>query len=218
MRGKGVENVKDISPAGITPAHAGKSSLNLSCKCLRRDHPRTCGEKMELFTPVPPEDGSPPHMRGKDVGNDRIVMEHRITPAHAGKSLKVRKGETHNSDHPRTCGEKYILSFANYILSGSPPHMRGKAKSMKVESLARLDHPRTCGEKFQIHAIDSSMLGSPPHMRGKASESFGNIYKGWITPAHAGKRRHFKFCCPFFKDHPRTCGEKLARNAGLYGH
>ena len=51
MRGK--DNWKEVSlmPKGITPAHAGKSLLCLYLKLLLKDHPRTCGEKAERYSP-----------------------------------------------------------------------------------------------------------------------------------------------------------------------
>ena len=45
-------------------------------------------------------------------------------------------------------------------------------------------------------------------MRGKAEAmSFLGINNG-ITPAHAGKSRHFQEVTRIEEDHPRTCGEK----------
>ena len=94
------------------------------------------------------------------------------------------------------------------MLSGSPPHTRGKAViSVFVSTLVRItpayagksfneqirvisfrDHPRIRGEKFRFPWLLSSRLGSPPHTRGKdfiETPPF-NIIR--ITPAYAGKR------------------------------
>ena len=65
MRGK-VSLVDFIrSRLGITPAHAGKSSYSLSERCIKEDHPRTCGEKDLEKRQAVILIGSPPHMRGK---------------------------------------------------------------------------------------------------------------------------------------------------------
>ena len=73
----------------ITPAHAGKRSGFVVTYQLKKDHPRTCGEKAHFFIWSFLCKGSPPHMRGKvqlkEFPNDVI----RITP--------------------RTCGEKSVL-------------------------------------------------------------------------------------------------------------
>ena len=54
---------------GITPAHAGKSTLSHRKSFCAKDHPRTCGEKLQI-----PE----------YIGGQR-----RITPAHAGKRFCI---------------------------------------------------------------------------------------------------------------------------------
>ena len=108
MRGKG-SKVKDITSIGrITPAHAGKSY-----RMHRRSHR---------------SDGSPPHMRGKVSIAIVDETKDRITPAHAGKSSARSQCVRPRSDHPRTCGEKLISGATFGIKTGSPPHMRGKAK------------------------------------------------------------------------------------------
>ena len=86
MRGKVESNAYSSSFNGITPAHAGKSPLSHFSFPLYRDHPRTCGESIEMFpfSSVYKDHprtcgekfcqvqfeyfltGSPPHMRGKE--------------------------------------------------------------------------------------------------------------------------------------------------------
>ncbi len=114
-------------------------------------------------------------------------------------------------------------------LIGSPPHMRGKAavpistgissritpahagkRCCRLNQTPRpLDHPRTCGEKKQNFLSFRSFKGSPPHMRGKVGDDSQHIRREGITPAHAGKSNIQNIAVLIFKDHPRTCGEKL---------
>ena len=86
MRGKGISNVCNHKPRGITPAYAGKSPPKTRCRRSSKDHPRLCGEKRQitrvLFLPA----GSPPPMRGKVHVPLKDQLDHRITPAYAGKS------------------------------------------------------------------------------------------------------------------------------------
>ena len=79
---------------------------------MAEDHPRTCGEKLNIWTQKELIEGSPPHMRGKVETKNFLKEVFRITPAHAGKS-----------------GEN-VLPF-NQIL-GSPPHMRGKVRTFSL--------------------------------------------------------------------------------------
>ena len=48
MRGKGYIVQYPCPAPGITPAHAGKSSIVKHCQFRCRDHPRPCGEKKLL--------------------------------------------------------------------------------------------------------------------------------------------------------------------------
>ena len=88
MRGKEQRRKRNENDMGITPAHAGKSSS--VCVELSRswDHPRTCGEKAWVGESKNNETGSPPHMRGKVNALVSKLVAARITPAHAGKSVK----------------------------------------------------------------------------------------------------------------------------------
>ena len=86
MRGKDGVATEVKKSGRITPVHAGKRSNRLSGEIIRRDHPRTCGEKVLTEKELDYCKGSPPHMRGKvwQVAIGEKVF--RITPAHAGKS------------------------------------------------------------------------------------------------------------------------------------
>ena len=70
---------------GITPAHAGKSEAAELAEKIRKDHPRTRGEKCQTFCIVLCAEGSPPHTRGKVMGKLILKNGDGITPAHAGK-------------------------------------------------------------------------------------------------------------------------------------
>ena len=106
MRGKVVPKNAAITLAGITPAHAGKSSTAAVCCRMRRDHPRACGEKSPGTQSSLRRRGSPPRMRGKESGQTQKEDSYGITPAHAGKSDRSGCEQLQKRDHPRACGEK----------------------------------------------------------------------------------------------------------------
>ena len=89
MRGKVGHCLASNSILGITPAHAGKRSPAFSSNSYGRDHPRTCGEKKEFRCKDGTEEGSPPHMRGKERRAEKSALLFGITPAHAGKSIRL---------------------------------------------------------------------------------------------------------------------------------
>ena len=64
----------------------GKVSFSSGEKLERWDHPRLCGEKVNV--PIFPVfvQGSPPPMRGKVQPVQDHKSQKRITPAYAGKS------------------------------------------------------------------------------------------------------------------------------------
>ena len=63
----------------------GKVAVLCFHSLIDEDHPRTCGEKDTAMCFRVGDSGSPPHMRGKDWQKMFCFVEHRITPAHAGK-------------------------------------------------------------------------------------------------------------------------------------
>ena len=86
MRGKVFSVCIVITSARITPAYAGKSSQQGTDRGQLQDHPRLCGEKIQIHAVGQPHTGSPPPMRGKaDLGVSATATG-GITPAYAGKS------------------------------------------------------------------------------------------------------------------------------------
>ena len=106
MRGKGSLKNPVTLEKRITPAYAGKSDELDLLKYACKDHPRLCGEKVELLQSRRRYAGSPPPMRGKATKRFIRLTTSGITPAYAGKSAFFQIG--------------YIN------LEGSPPPMRGK--------------------------------------------------------------------------------------------
>ncbi len=113
----------------ITPAYAGKSHVFPCSHALKKDHPRLCGEKIQLPFCFFWYGGSPPPMRGKVIVPTSAGTNRRITPAYAGKSIKKSKTYLLRWDHPRLCGEKRQPQRFSEYCKGSPPPMRGKGKA-----------------------------------------------------------------------------------------
>ena len=127
MRGKAPSRYSRNALIGITPAHAGKSVASGFAQSVPGDHPRACGEKTLHHNLVSGNWGSPPHMRGKGPPALPAPCITGITPAHAGKRIPPASGSARGWDHPRTCGEKFLFQHQDFLIKGSPPHMRGKA-------------------------------------------------------------------------------------------
>ena len=207
MRGEVKTEQAPQPQVGITPACAGRSPRCAAPSSCSPDHPRVCGEKviedMCCSRPV----GSPPRVRGEDFPAVHRVLQYRITPACAGRSVCEGIIRQVVQDHPRVCGEKAVVNPKCQSDRGSPPRVRGEAAFLmrlplrrgitpacagrSQKSLYRVldaqDHPRVCGEKlFQLYSYSCS-LGSPPRVRGEGSLCCARPSGRRITPACAGR-------------------------------
>ena len=126
VRGKGQLRPQIKRHIGITPARAGKSVSALATQVAKKDHPRACGEKSNIFQSMLNRLGSPPRVRGKEIVVHDETIRIGITPARAGKSDLYLRFSLAFGDHPRACGEKYGLEGRQIIRPGSPPRVRGK--------------------------------------------------------------------------------------------
>ena len=207
MRGKARSKCTKTTGYRITPAYAGKSGMPAASGTVAKDHPRVCGEKPVFANLGEQAVGSPPRMRGKVQDETQQGLWTGITPAYAGKSDLRRADLLWSWDHPRVCGEKRSIFINTKYGIGSPPRMRGKARSfhplltilritpayagksigLAVVRVEHRDHPRVCGEKGQIVCHVRIQMGSPPRMRGKAHLPSFCANSLRITPAYAGK-------------------------------
>ena len=146
-------------------------------------------------------------MRGKQSAGIADASPIRITPAHAGKTRLFTLAARISEDHPRACGENFIVNSFRVCAVGSPPRMRGKRESnIGSPGRARItpahagktittkdrfgmvrDHPRACGENVKRLYTRFLYSGSPPRMRGKQARWAAFRRRSRITPAHAGK-------------------------------
>ena len=89
MRGKQSRQHTFYNPIRITPADAGKTSIQHAGISQYRDHPRGCGENYWQADYIKIKSGSPPRMRGKLADAHARRQCGRITPADAGKTSTV---------------------------------------------------------------------------------------------------------------------------------
>ena len=105
VRGKPCAGFVWVSPSGITPACAGKTVIKICPEARGEDHPRVCGENRRDAPLKSIKSGSPPRVRGKQKGAERVKVTVRITPACAGKTRPRGAYVPGRRDHPRVCGE-----------------------------------------------------------------------------------------------------------------
>ena len=90
------------------------------------------------------------------------------------------------------------------------PAGAGKTKFCRFQHGSLGDHPRRCGENRLRQLGQRNRLGSPPQVRGKPPEDFPGAAAFRITPAGAGKTRHYFARKRNGWDHPRRCGENIS--------
>ncbi len=154
--------------------------------------------------------GSPPRVRGEVSFSAPSPGAFGITPACAGRSLRLLSRSGAGGDHPRVCGEKRIRRSRHPAQVGSPPRVRGEAVVARpkprpagitpacagrralqsLESQVIRDHPRVCGEKTDAAYSSSDFPGSPPRVRGEANIPLFSASMRGITPACAGRSQH----------------------------
>ena len=196
-------------PAGITPAHAGKTPAPSRNSLTGRDHPRVCGENAYASCAPGSYQGSPPRVRGKYNGGIVNNTATGITPACAGKMHSRPRRSYPARDHPRVCGENDDSYPRAHVRLGSPPRVRGKSLFALVKTVEGritpacagkilttpaircpiVDHPRVCGENMGGASKKEASPGSPPRVRGKWDGDYMDKRSFGITPACAGKIR-----------------------------
>ena len=165
-------------------------------------------------------------------------LQHRITPARAGKTLSSPGQCRGREDHPRSCGKDYSCGHQGTIEVGSPPLVRERprqqlddvadsritpARAGKTtangECLKKTwDHPRSCGKDTIIAQTTAKGQGSPPLVRERLSPDKDACVSIRITPARAGKTVPPFVSSVSVWDHPRSCGKDspLSGTASLH--
>ena len=171
---------------GASPQSGEKPRLCLQ-EPAHRDHPRVGGEKGLGSQVTQLSQGSPPRRRGKELRLVDHGLQHRITPAWAGKSSQPQSPPSVPEDQPRVGGEKFHPQVRVVFVVGSPPRGRGKGRRVvnhhplpgitpawagkrafqSPPRTAPQDHPRVGGEKISMSSTVFFWQGSPPRGRGK---------------------------------------------------
>ena len=146
-------------------------------------------------------------MRGKQNGKAKDRDRLRITPAGAGKTIRLQNGMQNRQDHPRRCGENQTPTSVAQRADRITPAGAGKTKSPFGGIRRAWDHPRRCGENGQRRRNEAHTQGSPPQVRGKLFILYYLYQYFRITPAGAGKTGLDWNKLPLPTDHPRRCGE-----------
>ena len=109
MRGAREAEYGTYGSMRIIPAYAGSTSIVLTRQTMVRDHPRVCGEHEIIQHKSVIQKGSSPRMRGARLCQAYRCLYGRIIPAYAGSTKCLTVIKRALKDHPRVCGEHYML-------------------------------------------------------------------------------------------------------------
>ena len=147
--------------------------------------------------------GSPPHTRGKLTSIITGIIDIRITPAYAGKTMPQHAG-IRSPPHTR---EKLYYTLMKLSTPRIAPAYAGKTLRSNIALPYHKDHPRIRGENVHWLPTGLRRAGSPPHTRGKHKIVFRYEFRPRITPAYAGKTLRKGYQVLAAQDHPRIRGE-----------
>ena len=174
--------------------------------------------------------GSSPLTRGKLLKTDLAVRDHRLIPAHAGKTVPRAFAADEGLAHPRSRGENSLLRPIQSNTAGSSPLTRGKLVLNRVHvTCLRLipahagktlipdegerkaaAHPRSRGENGPRCHVSEPAGGSSPLTRGKLYGGAVLRPKAGLIPAHAGKTGERAPRPGRESAHPRSRGENTS--------
>ena len=147
MRGADDIGGVDGGALRIIPARAGSSSSARRELRIPRDHPRACGEQVNIKTGKVVLQGSSPRVRGAAKASVNGVPQTRIIPARAGSSRTRPIALDRSSDHPRACGEQMENQAGARNPAGSSPRVRGAVCQAVALVLAHRIIPARAGSR-----------------------------------------------------------------------
>ena len=167
-RGKLLGPKVSMSPHGLIPAHAGKTSAPHATAARSWAHPRSRGENHHDALLIPGDPGSSPLTRGKRLREQPQQTRHGLIPAHAGKTAPAGERIRGEWAHPRSRGENEPSSRVKGNEAGSSPLTRGKLCDGRHCGGDRRLIPAHAGKTLDRRVIWQSRMAHP-RSRGENS-------------------------------------------------
>ena len=134
-RGKHQDAAVEMDPAGLIPAHAGKTRVSERRVERQGAHPRSRGENLRTTRPCFRQVGSSPLTRGKLLVALSACDAGGLIPAHAGKTPRAHQHRPRPRAHPRSRGENTTVGTMPGAGPGSSPLTRGKQQADNLDFL-----------------------------------------------------------------------------------
>ena len=216
-----------VDLVGNTPACAGNTGPQGSCRPLRRKHPRLRGEYWEMEPKGEPHTETPPLARGIHFDDDLPLQRMGNTPACAGNTSLARLEACNRWKHPRLRGEYTEIATAHWTRSETPPLARGIPNGPRRNGgghrntpacagntlalscgFSRSEkYPRLRGEYAPVRSFMRGSVETPPLARGILTSRASNQVIRGNTPACAGNTARSSELSERSRKHPRLRGE-----------
>ena len=227
VRGNRQHRQEPVHVVRSIPARAGKPSGTATSGCMRRVHPRSCGETAAAGIVINEGSGPSPLVRGNHAYAVEAARRVGSIPARAGKPPPTPAAWQHPRVHPRSCGE---TDAAGVVVAGSPgpsplvrgnqrrrccasaswgsiPARAGKPIDSSIVSDTLRVHPRSCGETVEMQLAHHPAPGPSPLVRGNLATAAASRGTAGSIPARAGKPQRGSGSERLTWVHPRSCGE-----------
>ena len=211
----------------LTPACAGSTLLDGGVCLSMSTYPRVCGEHVTARRYACTRDDLPPRVRGAPRYCHQPIVRHRLTPACAGSTSRLRRCPGCETTYPRVCGEHRAMEPGQQGWFDLPPRVRGaRAVSWRTVGLRRLTpacagstamaarspppnptYPRVCGEHAACSATPTCTFDLPPRVRGAPPLPDTAERRRRLTPACAGSTPVRELESSLDSTYPRVCGE-----------
>jgi len=153
VRGTEISRRRGDAWIRITPACAGNRVTMAPVSLCIEDHPRVCGEQVQVQATFLCGFGSPPRVRGTAAQSGNGSKTEGITPACAGnRSITCRRLDA-AKDHPRVCGEQPNRMPKRSARIGSPPRVRGTGRVKTRYRVLPGITPACAGNRNQHHHL-----------------------------------------------------------------
>ena len=192
--------------AQVSPAHAGMDPCRHRASPWAACFPRTRGDGPRRSPSPSSHPKFPPHTRGWTVLDPRIVVQLRVSPAHAGMDRGRRRPLRSGRRFPRTRGDGPSSRISRFDRCRFPPHTRGWTMGLRrtdrpgmvSPAHAGMDRnaaaprdtpasfPRTRGDGPHSGVVNPLQPEFPPHTRGWTVRLAGRAELPSVSPAHAG--------------------------------
>ncbi len=221
-------------PLRVTPAPAGRTDGTTSRTQQSAGYPRACGTDGPGVMVTVPHDGLPPRLRD---GRLHLLGQHageRVTPAPAGRTIRILCDGIPPAGYPRACGTDIDRIGVDIWTRGLPPRLRdgrvqavrsrrllrvtpapaGRTRSARRARKATSGYPRACGTDARGALRPARRLGLPPRLRDGPVEIGGHDSAGRVTPAPAGRTGEAWERAMRIAGYPRACGTDWAEGEG----